>query len=388
MKKIIIASLLSFTLTACGKEDLSIESQACTFTDPVNDAHPRAAALQALMDEYTAAGLPGISIGIYSPDGYWAGASGLSQIESNAPMQPCHLQYSQSVAKMYMAAEILHLHERGRLGLDDFITDYLPTEVTDRVTGAAQMTVRMLLNHTSGVAEYNYQPDYVSMLLQHPSHSFTSLDYLGFIEGKPVQFAAGSEYRYTNTNYLLLALLADAITGDHARYLRDSVLAPAGLNQTFYRNSPDYLDEPALVNSYWDRYSNGKVENCSQMQKVNVASLVGDDGIIAAPLEYVRFLRALMEGQILSQASLDEMLRPGIDDNGEGYGFGMAVREFEGLREYGHTGGGIGAGCEIGYFPHNGSYFFVAINLGTIIDGPIHDRFADIQDRLYAIMSE
>jgi D-alanyl-D-alanine carboxypeptidase len=71
---------------------------------------------------------------------------------------------------------------------------YLPQEVLDDVTGADQMTVRMLLNHTSGVAEYNGDAAYVSYLLEHPLHVFTTMDYLDYIKGDKVQFPAGSKY--------------------------------------------------------------------------------------------------------------------------------------------------------------------------------------------------
>ena len=166
----------------------------------------------------------------------------------------------------------------------------------------------MLLNHTSGIPEYNSQPAYVTYLLQHPLHTFSTMDYLNFIKGQSLQFTPGSKHQYTNTNYVLLALIGDQITGDHAKFIRDIIFVPLGLVNSFYREDENYLNKPELVNSYWDRYSNGVIENCSKMQQTNVASLIGDDGIIATPIDYIQFLKALFEGQILSQATMNQML--------------------------------------------------------------------------------
>src|SRR6185503_4533694 len=105
------------------------------------------------------------------------------------------------------------------------------------------------------------------------------------IEGKPLTFVPGSKYSYRNTNYLLLALMTDAITGDHAKFISETIFAPLELSNTFYRHEAGYIDYPLLTNSYWDRYSDGAVENVSQMQRMNVSTLIGDDGIVTTPVD-------------------------------------------------------------------------------------------------------
>ncbi len=353
-------------------------------------AQSKGVALQQIMDKYTQMGLPGVSIAIYSEDGPWAGASGFSKIETQTPMHPGNLQYSQSVSKTYMAVAILKMYEQGKINLDEKITVYLPESVTVKVTSAGQMTVRMLLNHTSGAAEYNMAPAYVSFLLQHPLHEFTPMDYLDFVAGQPVQFTPGSKYRYTNTNYELLALIGDRITGDHAKFIREEIFQPLGLTNSFYRENANYLDKPELVNSYWDRYSNGILENCTQMQKVNVASMIGDDGMIATPMDYVLFLKGLFEGKLLSPATMEQMmdfvLKNPADEKSYGYGLGIHRDYQQGLVEYGHTGGGIGAGCYLGYFPDKQTYFFFAINLGTSINSPVLEKVAGMLEEIWGVL--
>lgn len=377
--------------SSCSKQSWEIAGNSCILNENINTSYSKAAQLQQIMDKYTKLGIPGLAMAVYSPEGYWASASGLAKLESKTPMLPCHLQYSQSVAKTYMAVAILKLYEAGMIDLDERITRYLPSEVTQKVTGAESVTVRMLLNHTSGIAEYNDKPAYVSYLLQHPLHVFTTMDYLDYIDGADMKFEPGSKRSYTNTNYLLLALIGDQLTGDHARYIREQIFVPLGLINSYYREHADYLNKPELVNSYWDRYSNSVLENCSQMQMVNVGSLIGDDGIIATPLDYVRFLKGLFEGQLLAPATMDQMLTFVKNDTGKysyGYGLGIHNDPYKEHDEYGHTGGGIGAGCELGYLPDEQVYFFVGLNMGTIISSPVTSQAENIRSEILDVFLE
>ena len=213
--------------------------------------------LQDAMNNLVKLGIPGISIALFGEEGWWTGSAGYASIENKIPIQPCHLVYHQSISKTYMAIAILKLMEGGKINLDNPITMYLPKQTSALVTDAEKITVRMLLNHTSGIPEYNSAPAYVTKLLQEPDHRFQPLDYIKYINKKPLTFAPGSKYSYRNTNYVLLALIADELTGNHARYISEQVFKPLNLTHTFYRADSNYLNYPELVTSYWDRNSNG-----------------------------------------------------------------------------------------------------------------------------------
>ena len=377
---------VALLFSSCLKNNMDFATTTCIPNDSINTSHPKAIALQQVMDEYTAKAIPGISLSIYDSSGYWYGASGYAKIEDKTLMMPCNLQYSQSVSKTYLAVVILKLYEAGEINLDEVITRYLSDDVISYVKGADKMTVRMLLNHTSGVAEYNDKPAYVTYLLQHPLHAFSTMDYLEFIKNSDVQFTAGSKYQYTNTNYELLALIADGITGDHAKYMRETIFIPLGLMNTYYHDSEEYLNNSNLVNSYWDRYSNGQLENCSEMQKVNVGSLIGDDGMIATPVDNIKFLKALINGQLLLPATMNEMFTFIDTSSDEGaYGLGIHKDEYNGFVEYGHSGGGIGAGCYLTYLPHNKTYLFLSFNIGTSVNSPIFDDAEKILDDVFDV---
>ena len=389
MKNVTLFFLLCLMLTmnAC-----STYMQATCITD-CNEEQKNASSfskgpeLKKLMDELTQNGVPGCTTAVYSDEGWWEYASGFSKVEDKTLMQTCNLQYLQSVSKTYMAVAILKLREQGKIDLDVSMKEYLPVKYQQYLPEIDSVTIRMLLNHTSGLPEYNFQPAYVSYLFQHPNYFFTIEELLKPIKGKKLQFKPGSKHVYTNTNYTLLALIADSLTGDHAKFIAENIFQPLQLTNTFYRNDTGYLRYTTIPNSYWDRYSNSILENVSVMQRRNVSTLIGDDGIVCTPSDAVKFLKGLMEGKLLSPASLKEMEQWVNDKNGNPiYGLGLIHHSFNGHTAIGHSGGGIGAGCELYYFPEKNLYFFVAINIGTVTDSPLHAKLSKIKDDLWATL--
>lgn len=390
MKNRITTLLCSFLLitpqfTTVKAQGLPVTS--CKEEMNLGSAYSKAEKLNQTLQELVNNGVPGVAMAVYSGEGWWASAAGYAKIEDQVPMQSCHLQYLQSVSKTYMAAAILSLYEQGKIDLDVPITRFLPERYSRYVTDASSITVRMLLNHSSGIPEYNSDPNYVTLLLQHPDYIFTPADYLAYIEGKPLSFQPGSDFAYRNTNYVLLALIADVITGDHSQLINDTIFEPLELKGTYYRNDNRYLTYSRLTNTYWDRYGNSILENTSRLQRNNVASLIGDDGIVATPLDAVRFLKGLMEGELIADSTVNTMQKWVIDKNGEPrYGLGLDYTEINGYAGYGHSGGGIGAGCELYYFPEKDIYVFVGINLGTVTESPLHEDASKIREKLFDIL--
>ncbi|NUQ23865.1 MAG: beta-lactamase family protein [Saprospiraceae bacterium] len=387
MKNILVYVIGLLLWSSCAKYTQELNIIPCEIPSDLPDKYSKAGAIKQALQQLVDAGVPGCAMAVYSPEGWWETAAGFAKIENETPMQNCHLQYLQSISKTYMAVAVLKLYEQGKIIIDAPITQYLPEQYSRYVNDAAKITVRMLLNHTSGIPEYNFAPAYVTYLLQHPDYIFTPTDYLAYIRSKPLDFEPGSKYAYRNTNYLLLALMVDAITGDHARFITETIFQPLDLPRTFYKNEDRYLKSPRLVNTYWDRHSDGVLENVSQMQRNNVASLIGDDGIVTTPLEAVKFLKGLMEGQLLAPATLELMKTWVTDSKGNPrYGLGLAYHSNKGIISMGHSGGGIGAGCELYYFPAQKVYVFIAINLGTVTDSPLHERAGAAREKIYEVL--
>ena len=388
VKKLTLFSLSFFivALIACSSYMQATSISHCEEHNSVNN-YSKATELKKIIDDFTKNGVPGCALTVYSDEGWWEYAAGYAKIEDKTPMQACNLQYLQSVSKTYMAVAILKLHEEGKIDLDASMRKYLPARYQQYLPATDSVTIRMMLNHTSGLPEYNFQPQYVSYLLQHPNYHFTIDELLKPIRGKKLQFRPGSKHVYTNTNYMLLALIADSLTGDHAKFISENVFKPLQLTNTFYRNDSAYLKYLTLPNSYWDRYSNSILENVSEMQRTNVSTLVGDDGIVSTPADAVKFLKGLMEGKLLSSSSLTEMEQWVNDKKGNPiYGLGLVHPIFNGQEGMGHSGGGIGAGCELYYFPKKNLYFFLAINIGTVTESPLHEKLMKIKDELWTAL--
>jgi len=355
-------------------------SQAAAFSK--NDS-----AIEQQLEKLVKVGIPGVAMTINYGNGNINFAKGYAKIEDLSPMESCHLHYLQSIAKTYMAVAIMKLHEEGKIELDKAITAYLPPEIHQKISDAEKITVKMLLNHTSGIPEYNSQPRYLTKLLQQPTYVFDPKEYLHYIQNKILNFAPGSRYSYRNTNYLILALIGDYITGDHAKYIEDQIFKVLDLQSTYYKIQQGNSYNNRLANSYWDRHSDGIIENASVLQNTNVASMIGDDGLISTSEEAVIFLKGLMEGKLLSASSLEQMQEWVKNIKEEpAYGLGLSYTKFAGKLGIGHSGGGLGSGSQLFYFPEKKIYVFIVINLGTVTESPLHAEAEKILENLYEIL--
>ncbi|MFT3683275.1 MAG: serine hydrolase domain-containing protein [Ferruginibacter sp.] len=383
MKKILSVALVIFFAITTGAQTSSQKAGIS-----INKNFSKAAALETILKRYTKDGLPGASLAVYSEqEGWWAGVAGYSNVETKKEMNIHHLQYLQSVAKTYMATAILKLYEDGKLKLDDPATKYLPAKFSKYLAALNKVTVRMLLNHSSGLPEYSTHPAFVSFVMLHPTLVFNAEEGLKYLSGEPMLFEPGTKHSYTNTNYLLLSVIADKLTGDHAAYIDKNIFHKLGLTNTFYRSNPGYLKYTNLVDSYWDVLNTGRPANITSLQKANVATLKGDDGIVCTTTDAIQFLKGLEEGRLLKDSTLALMKQWVNDDEGKPiYGLGLVHYEAGGLTGYGHSGGGIGAGCILLYVPEKKIYIFMATNVGTLFGGSLAKKADDLKNEVLATL--
>jgi D-alanyl-D-alanine carboxypeptidase len=380
MKKILISCLLIVSaLSFFGQSPKN-----CKPDVPINVGYSKATALDSILKHYTTNMLPGASVAVYSEkEGWWAEAQGYADLEKKLPMNNCHLQYLQSISKSYMAVEILQLKEQGKIDLDAQMTKYLPAKYSRYIKNASSVTIRMLLNHTSGVPEYNEAPSFVSNVILHPLQNFSSEDCLKGINGMEFQFTPGSKYKYTNTNYLLLSLIGDAVTGDHAAYIKKNIFKPLGLSNSYYSKDFNYLKGLSLPQSYWDVFNNGIAINATPFQQMTVVCSKGDDGIVCTTTDAIKYLKGLMEGKLLNEESMKELMEFVKDEQGnKRYSMGMIYFDLGGLPAYGHGGGGIGAGCGLLYIPSHKVYVFMATNIGCFIDSKLSAKAGEMRDAI------
>ena len=354
----------------------------------INNKYSKASSIKEILKKHTMQGLPGVALAVYSErEGWWACAEGYARTEDKTPMRTDHLQYLQSASKTYMAVAVLKLFEEKRIRLDAPITHYLPAKYSKYIKQAERVTVRMLLTHTSGIPEYSTHPAFVGQVILQPRKVFESQDVLKHLGKEELAFPPGRKYAYTNTNYLLLALLVDAVAGDHAALMDRALFKKLGLTRTFYRNDTNYLRYPSLVDSYWNVLDAGRPANISPLQRANVATLKGDDGIVCTPTDAVLFLRGLNEGKLLKDATVRLMRQWVNDEKGKPvYGMGLSYFMAGDISGYGHGGGGIGASSLLLHVPSKRLYLFLATNVGVLTEGKLPRKAAEMRDEILQVL--
>src|SRR3954469_373134 len=161
---------------------------------------------------------PGAILHVQSPKlGRWTGVAGLGRVAPAEPMRPGDRFRAGSIVKMFVAVTVLQLSERGRLSLDARLPEVLPASVTGRVGNAADITVRMLLGHRAGIPDWD-SPAIDEQVARDPAKVWTVGEYLDLAAAKPPLFAPGTSFSYSNTDYPLLGLIIEGITGRSWRH--------------------------------------------------------------------------------------------------------------------------------------------------------------------------
>ena len=271
---------------------------------PVSGAE--AAALQAAVDRSrTALGLGAVAVGI-SADGTvgWSGASGRPR-DGVTPLSGTTPFAIASMTKTFTAAIVLQLAEEGRIRLDAPVTDYLP-----ELTLAEGVTVEQLLSHTSGIADL--LASMRDRLNAQPSRVWTPAEVLALVG--PPRFEPGTDWGYSNTNYVIAGVLVERVTGNtFAEELERRITGPLELTGTGF---PPPVARENLLGVSWS----------TAFWTAAAIDSTADD--------LVRWGDALYGGAILRPSSLQRML----DFNAHAYGLGAERYTLAGLAGYGHSG--------------------------------------------------
>ncbi len=170
-------------------------------------------------------------------------AAGWKDRATRVPADPRALFKIASISKLYIAAATAKLIDRGSLSLDDTLADHAP-ELVGRIENADRITLKMMLQHRSGIPNFTDHPEYPWGETLPDRNA-----YLEYALDEPSVFAPDERYRYSNTNYLLIGTILDQVLGySHHRYIEDEILDPLGLTDTYSLRS----DVPSL-----DRVSSG-----------------------------------------------------------------------------------------------------------------------------------
>ncbi|MBK9961666.1 MAG: serine hydrolase [Saprospiraceae bacterium] len=290
--------------------------------------------------------IKGISVSVYFPgEGIWNGTSGVSF--ASVPIDPDMEFGIGSNTKLFTAVVLLKLSEQVILSLDDSLHRWLPNYKNID----PDITIRQLLNHTSGLADYNNIRGYPDSILSDPNRVFTSEELIQWVG--PALASPGTTWNYCNTNYLLAGMVAERVTGlTIAQLIRSLILDPLKLEHTFF----DVLESSVgtLANPWQNGIDIGSVPRTS----LNSAAYSAG-AMYSTAREMVVWYQKLMKGQFLQPQSFKELTTFVGTGN---YGFGISLDVLGGRVCYAHGGDIRGYRSYVLFDTLSGAFISVLLN--------------------------
>jgi D-alanyl-D-alanine carboxypeptidase len=341
----------------------------------VDETPSPARSLQRDADALRDAGVTGVSVRMETPGGVRTVRSGVGDLRTGRPVPREGYVRIGSTTKTYVATVLLQLVGEGRLSLDDTVERWLPGVVRGEGNDGRRITLRQLLQHTSGLPEYvqDVVPDMSAAgYRKHRGTTYTSEQRVAFAMTHPPSFEPGSGWEYSNTNYILAGMVIEAATGrpwDQEVHVR--ILRPLRLTHTVTPGNDPFLPRPHARNYQ-------QFEPAGPITDTTLAYLPfdgdADGSILATAADTNRFFSALLRGRLLAPEQLAEMRRTvAVPDRpgevpGERDGLGLFWTPLS---------------CGGGYWGHSGSSFGTLAWPATTTDGrttitvAAHSRPAD-----------
>ncbi len=367
-----LAGLLLCTLFAgCNSSSSSV---------PAMPAEPTVAErLQAALDQAVFDGLPGAALAVRSDDFSFDGVAGVEELATAVPLTVRHRFYLASVGKTYTAVAIVRLAADGLLNLDDPITRWLPAGITDRIPFGDAIRIRHLLNHTSGIFDYQDDADewLLDAFLPDPARHWSNADVLPYFLDRPSHFAPGTNAGYSDSNYVLAGMIAEAASGLPIQSIvRNYLIAPLGLQDTVQGYEAQGL--PDFVHGYveWD---GDLLDVFPWYSHYGVT----DGGVQASVSDLATFLREVLTGDtVLDDAMRAELLTAsglGNPPSVAGLGIDIVPGTTAGSAVYSSQGQDAGSRAEVFHFTSAESDLTIALAASASLGSYdiLYERFHD-----------
>lgn len=328
--------------------------------------------LQANLDDWHKNGkFAGATLGVCLADGNCFGlATGFSNLETKTPMKPTDLMLAGSVGKTYAAAVALQLVKEGKINLDDRIEKYLGRETWfARLPNAKDITVRQLMNHTSGLVRYEFKDQFTKDLTANPDKVWKPEELLSYLFDEKAAFEAGKGWDYSDTNYIVLGMIIEKVT-DKKYYdeAKRRVLKPLKFERTFPQ---DRREIKGLIQGYaGERNPFGGTDQMIKDGKfaINPQFEWTGGGMVSNSEDLARWAKAMYEGKAFDATLLPQMFdgvaAPMLGRDAK-YGLGVIIRPTRAGLTYGHSGYFPGYLTEVMYFPE--SKIAVAAQVNTSV---------------------
>jgi D-alanyl-D-alanine carboxypeptidase len=274
-------------------------------------------------------GAPGAVALVRTPSGTWQGAAGLSDLTTRTAMRPDDRFRVASLTKTFVATVVLQLVAEGRLRLDDPVARWFPRLVPQ----ASKITVRDLLNHTSGLYDFLSDKRVVKRASEDPVVVISPRQLVTFSASHPLLFRPGTSWSYSNTNYILLGQIVEKVTGHNIQQeLERRIFRPLGLTKTSFADGP-VEGEQRLAHGY--SLGAGKPRDATD----NWSGMVWTAGaIVSDTRDLARFFGALLGGYLLHRDLLRTMEKTVPDSQGGAYGLGLTNFPIICGKAWGHAG--------------------------------------------------
>ncbi|WP_342250350.1 serine hydrolase [Sphingomonas sp. OTU376] len=286
---------------------------------------------------------------------------GMANYELGVPNGADTVYRLASVTKQFTALAVMQLQEQGKLQVDDPICRYL----TDCPVVWQPITIRQLLNHTSGIPNFSSLPEWDEMLSR---RDYKPIGLVALFRDLPLKFAPGEKYDYSNSGYHLLGLIIERASGmGWGEYVKQRILVPLGMTHSGDDNTRALI--PHRASGY---YSLGTTFINAPIISRTVGYAAG--GLYSTVGDLLLWDRALVPGKLVGQASLDAMFTPAKSN----YGFGWRIAERFGRREMDHSGSDNGFSTYIIRFPVDGLTAIVLSNSDRASAGKVGNAMAAI----------
>ncbi|EJR62210.1 MULTISPECIES: serine hydrolase domain-containing protein [Bacillus cereus group] len=288
-------------------------------------------------------GYPGILANISKGGKTWSYAAGIADVRTKKPMKADFRFRIGSVTKTFIATVLLQLSGENRLNLDDSIEKWLPGVIQGNGYDGNQITIRQILNHTSGIADYMNSKDFDIM---DTKKSYTAEEFVKMGISLPPEFAPGKGWSYSNTGYVLLGILIEKVTGNsYAEEIENRIIEPLDLSNTFLPGNSSVIPGTKHARGYI------QLDGASELKDVTYINPGSSDGdMISTADDLNKFFSYLLSGKLLKEQQLNQMLTT-VPTDREGTGYGLGIVEFKlpnGVSVWGHRGSVLGFSTFVG----------------------------------------
>jgi D-alanyl-D-alanine carboxypeptidase len=357
----IVALSLATTATACTSTTNAGETASPSTTHSNTNKAMDSTTTKKLDDIVEAAlastEIPGIIVGIWSPEGNYTKAAGVSNTSTKAPMTTDLAMRIGSATKPFTITTVLQLVDEGKVGLDDPISKYV-----DGVTDGDKITVRQLAGMRSGIPDYTSTEGFITDYLADPQADFTPQRLLSYIAGQPLSFAPGTKFEYSNTNTTLLGLLVERVTEKPlSDVITERILKPLKLDHTHFPAGNDLPDPHAQ--GYTNQTADHSIADATDYNP----SWAWAAGAMNSTLEDLsRWVPAFANGELLSKETQRERMKmQPFEEGHDDAKYGLGIFNFNGW--IGHNGSLPGYKSATVYLPEQDTTLVVLVN--SDIDG-------------------